>query len=459
MKPPLLIVDDDDDIRSQMKWGLKQDYEVLTAENRAGALEIFQQARPPVLLLDLGLPPHPRSPEEGFATLVELLSLDALAKVIVISGQSERANALQAVGQGAYDFLSKPVDIEELKLILKRAYHVAQLEREYRQLQQRLGGDTFEGILGDSPPMQEVFAFVRKVATADVPVLILGESGTGKEMVAQAVHQQSARKEGPFIAINCGAIPENLLESELFGHEKGSFTGAHAQRRGRIELSDGGTLFLDEVGELPLSLQVKLLRFLQEQCIERVGGRVTIQVNTRVIAATNADLKRAMAEGRFREDLYYRLAVVVVTLPPLRDRPTDLPLLAKTFLQRFGAQNNKASLEFSAKALRAIQRHAWPGNVRELENRVKRAVIMTEGRRVTPVDLELADEGEAGAFHTLKEAREAAEREVIEQALKRHGGKISRAADELGISRPTLYELLDKLGMDKAGVDKGELQS
>src|SRR5256886_1332736 len=322
-------------------------------------------------------------------------------------------------------------------------------------MQQRLSDDSFEGMLGSSPSRQEVFGAIRKVATTNVPVLILGESGTGKERAALAIHRRSARKDGSFVAINCGAIPENLLESELFGHEKGAFTGAHVQRPGRIETASGGTLFLDEIGELPLPLQVKLLRFLQEQCIERVGGRAKTPVDARVVAATNVDLKKAMMEGRFREDLYYRLAVVVVRLPALRERPGDVPVLAKALLRKFAAQNGRTAAEFSHKALRALQQHSWPGNVRELENRIKRAVIMADSRSVTPPDLELSDSSE-GAFRSLKEAREAVEREVIQQALERHGGKISRAAEELGISRPTLYELMEKLAMAKPNVEKKE---
>jgi two-component system NtrC family response regulator len=308
-------------------------------------------------------------------------------------------------------------------------------------------------MLGSSPSMQEVFASIRKVATTEASVLILGESGTGKEMVAQAIHRCSARKAGPFVPINCGAIPENLLESELFGHEKGSFTGAHMQRKGRIELAEGGTLFLDEIGELPPLLQVKLLRFLQEQTIERVGGRTSLPINTRVLAATNADLKQAMAEGGFREDLYYRLAVISLRLAPLRERPADVAVLAQAFLQKFGAQNKRENLRFQPQALHAMQKHRWPGNVRELENRVKRAVIMAEGRRVTAADLELADALAGGPPVTLRDARETAEREVVQQALTRHGGKIAPAAADLGISRPTLYELMEKLGLkrDNAG--------
>ena len=314
---------------------------------------------------------------------------------------------------------------------------------------------SFEDMLGTSPAMQEVFGVIRKVATTNAPVLILGESGTGKEMVAQAIHRRSGRSAGPFIPINCGAIPEALLESELFGHEKGAFTGAHAQRMGRIEMAHAGTLFLDEIGELPLALQVKLLRFLQEQTLERVGGRREIQVDTRVIAATNADLTRALREGTYREDLYYRLAVVVVKLPPLRERANDILLLAQSFLQKYAAEMKRSALRFGPEALRALEQHAWPGNVRELENRVKRAVIMAEGNQVSSADLELASPG-GPASRTLKEAREALERDMIQQALRRNRGKISPAAAELGISRPTFYELMIKLGVVKEGTVKEE---
>jgi two-component system NtrC family response regulator len=309
-------------------------------------------------------------------------------------------------------------------------------------------------MLGASAEMQTVFTAIRKVATTDAPVLILGESGTGKEMAAQAIHRRSRRKDGPFVAINCGAIPANLLESELFGHEKGTFTGAHAQRIGRIETAAGGTLFLDEIGELPLALQVKLLRFLQEQQIERVGGRKPIDVDARIITATNIDLAKAVKEGTFREDCYYRIAVVVMKLPPLRGRPGDVLLLAQSFLQRFAREAKKEKLKFDARAATAVQQYAWPGNVRELENRVRRAVIMSEGAKVTAADLELADLVDAPPLRTLREAREAVEREVVQQALQRHGGKISRAAEALGISRPTLYELLEKLGMGRGAEEK-----
>lgn len=448
-KPKLLIVDDDEEIRTQMKWALATDYTVALAGDRASAMEQFRSMRPAVVLLDLGLPPNPANPEEGLAILSELLTVDRSTKVVIVSGQGEKGPAMRAIGAGAYDFVGKPVDMDELKLLLKRCFHLAQLEREYQQMQQQMRGDSFEGLLGTGTRMQSVFDSIRKVATTDAPVLILGESGTGKEMTARAIHQRSPRKDGPFVAINCSAIPESLIESELFGHEKGSFTGAHAQRKGRIEHSSGGTLFLDEIGEVPLPIQVKLLRFLQEQCIERVGGRQEIAVDTRVIAATNADLKKGMVSGSFREDLFYRLAVVQIILPAVRDRDDDISLLAQSFLQRFATESGKSGLTFSPDALRAIRQHSWPGNVRELQNRVKRAVIMGESKRLSPADLELELVGGTAQGITLKEARERLERDLIGQALRKHSGKITAAAIELGVSRPTLYELIDKLGIAK----------
>ena len=447
MNPKLLIVDDDEEIRTQMKWALAKDYEVLQAEDRPTAIDKFRSDHPAVVLLDLGLPPHPGNPEEGLATLSDLLAVDRSAKIIIVTGQGEKEVALRAVGAGAYDFLTKPVEMDEVKFLLKRCFHIAQLEKEFREMQQLLQGDGFEGMLGSSAAVRTVFESIRKVATTDAPVLILGESGTGKEMAARAIHQRSPRKNGPFVAINCSAIPETLLESELFGHEKGAFTGAHAQRKGRIETATGGTLFLDEIGEIPLPLQVKLLRFLQEQCIERVGVRQEIQIDARVVAATNADLKKGMAGGTFREDLFYRLSVIQIVLPPLRERESDIRLLAQFFLQRFATQNNKSGLTFDADALRALNRHAWPGNIRELENCVKRAVIMAEGKRLTAQDLELAAVNVEATFTTLKDARENVEREMVQQALRKNSGKITAAASELGISRPTLYELMEKLGI------------
>jgi two-component system, NtrC family, response regulator len=444
MNSRLLIVEDDEEIRTQMKWALGKDYEILPVENRASAVETFRSSRPAVVLLDLGLPPKPGSPEEGLAALSEILALDRLAKVIIVTGQGEKEVALQAVGAGAYDFLCKPIDMDELKLVLRRCFHVAGLEREYRAMRELLQGDSFEGMLGNSRPMQAVFSAIRKVATTDVPVLILGESGTGKEMVARAIHQRSNRKDGPFVPINCSAIPETLLESELFGHEKGAFTGAHIQRKGRIECAAGGTLFLDEIGEIPTQLQVKLLRFLQEQRIARIGGRDEFRVDTRVVTATNADLKKSMAAGTFREDLFYRLSVVQIPMPPLRERENDISLLAQAFLNRFAAQLPKKGLAFDRDAIRSINAHQWPGNVRELENSVRRAVIMAEGKHLTAKDLGLTS-AVTGNIATLKSAREALEREFIQRALRKHAGKITAAATDLGVSRPTLYELMDKL--------------
>jgi two-component system NtrC family response regulator len=451
MKPKVLIVDDDEAIRTQMKWALSQDYDVHFAEDRREALEAFNANSPVVTLLDLGLPPHPNQCDEGLAALSDLIAVDTTAKVIVISGQSEKQNALQAVGAGAYDFLCKPVEMVELRLLLRRCIHVVELEKEYRELQQSQLPDVFEDMLGTSPQMQAAFTLIRKVAGADAPVLLLGESGTGKEMAAAAIHRRSTRKGGPFVAINCNAIPESLLESELFGHEKGAFTGAHIQRKGMIETASGGTLFLDEIGELPPAIQVKLLRFLQEQRLQRVGGRQEIQIDTRLVAATNADLKQMIDTGKFREDLYFRLAVVTIRLLPLRDRGEDVVLLAREFLQGHAAQTGRTKLVFAPDAVRAITRYSWPGNVRELQNRVKRAVIMTSGARVTSKDLELegVQDVASSSVSTLRQARENVERQMIQQALKRNSGRITSAAAELGISRPTLYELMEKLRITK----------
>ena len=394
------------------------------------------------------------------ATLAALLTLDRSAKVIIISGQSDRDNAVRAIGAGAYDFLSKPMDVEQLRLLLQRCVFVSELERDYRQLQDEERPGMFEGILGSHPKMEEVFKIVGKVAKATAPVLILGESGTGKEMIANAIHRRSSFKNKPFIAINCNAIPENLIESELFGYEKGSFTGANTQKIGLIETAAGGTLFLDEIGDLPSPVQVKMLRFLQEKRIQRVGGRQEIEVDVRVLAATHVDLTKAIEQGRFREDLYFRLAVVTCKLPPLRERGDDVVLLAQDFLKRFGKQNGRENLSFEPQALKAIARYPWPGNVRELQNRIQRAVIMADSRRICCEDLEI--ENSTGSRETgppstadlsqgggLKEARETLERELVSQALERNYRNVSAAAKELGVSRPTFYELMNKLGISK----------
>jgi len=445
----ILIVDDDEQIRKQIKWALSDDFSVFSAGDRSTALEIFREEQIPVVLLDLGLPPHPRDAVEGLQALDEMIELDPLAKIIIVSGNSERQNALAAIDKGAHDIFPKPVDLDELKVVLHRVYRRLELEKESieeRTLAQRV---SFEEIIGTSPQMQEVFATVRKVAGTDIPVLITGESGTGKELIANAIHNLSERKGGPFIAINCGAIPETLLESELFGHEKGSFTGATTQRKGKLEYAHGGTLFLDEIGDLLPELQVKMLRFLQEKVIERIGGRQPIPVNIRVIAATNQNLDDEVKANRFREDLYFRLAVVKVSLPPLRERENDVVQLAEHLVLAFSKELKRPPKKFSKQAIEAIRRHDWPGNVRELQNRVKRALVLTDGPTIGPAALELQEaNGSAGApAATLKEAREALERELLSNSLRDNNGNISKTAKALGISRPTLYDLMARYGL------------
>jgi two-component system NtrC family response regulator len=448
-KAKLLIVEDEEAIRGQMRWALGDDYEVLLAVDRMSALEKVKTDLPPLILLDLGLPPSPRGGEEGLRALVEILAFDRGAKVIILTGNQDRENALNAIGQGAFDYFLKPADIEELKTVLKRALHIASLEKESVGKDDHPGVPVFDEIIGESPSMKSVFELVRKVSATDVSVLIQGESGTGKELIARAIHRTGKRKNASFVPINCGAIPENLLESELFGYEKGAFTGADAQKRGRIEYADGGTLFLDEIGELPLALQVKLLRFLQEHKVERVGGRETIPVDVRVIAATNKDLKEEIGENRFREDLYYRLGVVTITIPPLHERTGDAVLLAKSFLQAFSANYRKAIKGFRADALDAIASYDWPGNVRELENRVKRAVVMCEGKFVVPGDLELDASRDSAVPKSLRKIREETEKHYVKKALEKHDGNISRAARELGVSRPTFHDLMRKYHLSR----------
>ena len=448
-KQKLLIIDDDEDLRTQMKWALAADYDVYLAEDRQSALDIINKEQPAVITLDLGLPPNPAGVEEGFAILDYILDKYNHTKVIIITGRSEKEHALRAVEKGAYDFFYKPIQLDELKVVLKRAFHVSQLEQEQREMRHRLSGDTFEGMIGTSSKMQDVFSAIRKVATTDAPVLIRGESGTGKELVARAIHRLSIYESKPFIPINCSAIPENLIESELFGHEKGTFTGATAQRKGRFEMAEGGTLFLDEIGDLPLAIQVKLLRFLQEKTIERVGGREQIEVNARVLAATNRDLEEAMKNATFRDDLFYRLSVINISLPALREREADVLLLAKTFLDRYASEVRKKSKRFSGQAIEAIERYSWPGNVRELENRIKRAVIMSDSKNITPEDLEMEIAVGKKEIVALKDAREILEKDLILKALARNENKLAKAAADLGVSRPTLYDLMEKLGISK----------
>jgi two-component system NtrC family response regulator len=444
----LLIVEDDGEIREQMKWALCSEYRVFEAEDRVAALSVQQSAGAPLVTLDLGLPPNQDGVSEGLQALEELLAQDPTTKIIVITGKSDRKTALEAVEHGAYDYIQKPVELDELKIILRRALHLAGLERENRRLHEQAAGVGFEDIIGVCPAMLQVFETVRRVAGSDLPVLISGESGTGKELVARAIHRGSHRREGSFVAINCGAIPETLLEGELFGHEKGAFTGAHAQRKGRMEAAQGGTLFLDEIGELPLLLQVKLLRFLQDQRLVRLGGSQEIEVDARVIAATNADLKAAMTNGRFRDDLYYRLAVVTIAVPALRDRGDDILVLARAFLQQYARANKSRVTGFTRQAVTALQNYHWPGNVRELENYIKRAVLMADGTKLTPEDLQLTGHGHVEGT-TLRAAREALEREMLTKVLARYQGNVTKAARALGISRPTIHELLVKYGIQR----------
>lgn len=446
--PKILVVDDDEQIRKQIQWALKDEFTVFSAGDRPSALEIYKKEDIPVVLLDLGLPPRPREASEGLQALDEFIGLNPLTKVIIVSGNAERANALAAIDKGAHDIFPKPVDLDELKVVLRRVYKRIQLETESIEVRSLGRRVSFEEIIGSSPPMKEIFATVSKVAATDIPVLITGESGTGKELIANAIHKRSARKDGPFVAINCGAIPDTLIESELFGHEKGSFTGATTQRRGRFEYANGGTLFLDEIADLAPELQVKILRFLQEKVIERIGGRTLIPIDSRVIAATNQNLEEAVKANRFREDLYFRLAVVKIALPPLRDRDSDVIELAQHLVQAFSKELKKPPKKFSREALEAMRRHGWPGNVRELQNRVKRALVLADGPVIGPSELELeTPEGDLPPASTLKEAREALEREILINALHENDGNVSKTAKALGISRPTLYDLMSRHGL------------
>ncbi len=439
--PILLIVEDDEGLQRQLKWAY-EGYEVVLAADRAAALEAVRLHEPAVVTLDLGLPPDPDGTTEGFQTLSEILRLKPDTKVIVASGHGARESALKAIGMGAYDFYRKPVDIDELGLIVARAFHVHDIEAENRRLEQSGGGQVLGSIISAAPEMMKVAKTIERVASANVSVMLLGASGTGKELLARAVHEKGGRK-GEFIAINCAAIPETLLEAELFGYERGAFTGAVKSNVGKVEMAQGGTLFLDEVGDIPLPLQVKLLRFLQERVIERIGGRQPIAVDTRIVCATHQDLEAMITDGRFREDLYYRLAEIVVKIPTLGERPGDAVLLARHFVNRFGKDLNTKVQSLSADACAAIDGYPWPGNVRELENRIKRAVIMADGKSVTADDLDLPGRTEDGELAiNLRAAREGADRRAIRQALSRTENNISGAAKLLGISRPTLYDLI-----------------
>jgi len=445
-RPKLLIVEDDIGLQKQLKWCFDE-HEVLIASTRNEAVTMLRRFEPPVVLQDLGLPPDAEGVAEGMQTLREILALSPQTKVIVVTGNNDRDNAVRAVSLGAYDFYQKPVDTEVLKLIVSRAFHMHALEEQNRQLRQAQSAMPTEGLIATDDAMQRVLRMVEKVARADVSVLILGESGTGKELIARAVHAQSGRTDGKFVAINCAAIPEQLLESELFGHERGAFTGAVKQTLGKVEVANGGTLFLDEIGDMPMPLQAKLLRFLQNKVIERVGGRQEISVNVRVVCATNKDLQQLIADQQFRQDLYFRIGEVTITVPPLRERRGGATVLAHAMLRKFTGVQGRPKRGFSEQALAALEAYSWPGNVRELENKVKTAMIMAEGTIITPEDLGLKEATTSELLFNLKEVRTRAERQAIQQALTITDGNISRTAELLGVSRPTLYDLMEKYGM------------
>ncbi|PTM45350.1 two-component system NtrC family response regulator [Sphingomonas aerolata] len=442
-RPVLLIVEDDLGLQRQLRWAY-EGYEIVVASDRVTAIEAIRAHEPAVVTLDLGLPPDPDGVAEGFATLREILALKPDTKVIIASGHGARESALLAIAEGAWDFYAKPIDIDVLGMIVARAFHVHRLEAENRRLAARVAasGTGFGGVIAASPEMALVTRTLERVAPANVAVMLLGASGTGKEVLARGVHDASPRARGRFVAINCAAIPETLLESELFGHEKGAFTGAIKTTEGKIEQAAGGTLFLDEIGDVPLTLQVKLLRFLQERVIERVGGRKAIPVDTRIVCATHQDVDAMVAAGRFREDLYYRLAEIVVRIPSLAERSGDAALLARHFLPKYAKTMNAGVTGLAPDARAAIDGWSWPGNVRELENRIKRAVIMADGKLITAADLDLGGTADTADGLNLRAAREVADRKAIRRALSRAGGNISSASRLLGISRPTLYDLL-----------------
>jgi len=443
-KPKLLIVEDDPGLQKQLKWCF-DDYEVIAATDRAAAIAAVRRHEPPVVLQDLGLPPDAEGVSEGFAALLEIQKLAPQTKVIVVTGQLDKQNAVRAVGMGAYDFYQKPVDTDVLRLLVQRAFQIHDLEAQNRALLQRQGDMPLEGVIAIGESMVKACRLVEKVAPTSATVLLLGESGTGKELLARAVHALSPRAGKPFVAINCAAIPDNLLESELFGYEKGAFTGAVKQTQGKFEQADGGTLFLDEIGDMPLALQAKLLRFLQDRVVERIGGRKLIPVDVRIVCATNKDLAEIIKTGGFREDLFYRISEVVVRIPPLRERGGDAVVIAQAVLERRAREHGRPVRGFTPEALKAIEAYPWPGNIRELENRVNGAVIMSEGKYLSVEDLGLPGDGGADlTWLNLRVARQRAENEAIRRALSITGFNLSRTADLLGITRPTLYDLLQK---------------
>lgn len=442
----LLIVEDDIGIQNQLKWSLDE-YHVTMADNHDDAVAAVRASEPAIVLLDLGLPPDPGGATEGLRSLRSILDIAPKTKVIIITGNDDRAHAVEAVGCGAYDFYNKPINAEALAQVVRRAERLYKLEAENARLQRVNAPSSLGGIIAVCEPMAKVCRDIEKIAPMNIAALLLGESGTGKELLARAIHELSPRAERELVAINCAAIPENLLESELFGYEKGAFTGAAKQTRGKLEYAHGGTLFLDEIGDLPLSLQGKLLRFLQEKTLERVGGRTSISVDTRIVCATHKNIKQMIEEKTFREDLYYRLAEVTINIPALRDRQSDAQIIAKFFLGKFAAEMGKPTLRFSDTALQAISTYTWPGNIRELENKVKRATVMCDGKMVSNDDLDLSEEAENAMVLNLKQVRDKAERTAVLNAIAQSQGNISKAAKLLGISRPTLYDVVKKHGI------------
>jgi len=442
---PLLIVEDDPALQKQLKWAFN-DYEPVLAQDRASALAQLRRYEPAVVMMDLGLPPQPDDPIEGYRLLQEILAAAPDTKIIVLTGQSDRSNALQAIALGAYDFYEKPFEPEMLRLTIERAYRLYELQLENRRLLEHSAGSALSGIITRDPEMLRLCRITEKVAATDATVLLLGESGTGKELFARALHDRSSRRSERFVAINCAAIPETLLESELFGYEKGAFTGAAKQTPGKVETADRGTLFLDEIGDLPAALQAKLLRFLQQRVIERIGGREEIAVDVRIVCATNQNLKDLIANSRFREDLYYRLAEIVLEIPPLRVRHGDAGLLAHAFMRRFAAAQRRGAMTLLPETIDALEAHAWPGNIRELENVIKRAVIMAESSAIRVPDLGLDSAREAEALN-IRQVRDEAERLAVVRALGRVDGNLSKAAELLGVSRPTLYDLMNRFGL------------
>ncbi|MCL2657352.1 MAG: PEP-CTERM-box response regulator transcription factor [Betaproteobacteria bacterium] len=447
-KRTLLVVEDDPALQKQMRWAFDA-YEVVTAEDRESAIIQLRRHEPAVVTMDLGLPPLPDDTAEGFALLDEILSLAPDTKVIVLTGQHDRENAVRAVGAGAYDFFAKPFEPDLLLLTIDRAYRLYDLQMENRKLQMQHARGPLSGVITRDAGMLRILRTIEKVASANVTVMLLGESGTGKEILAKGLHEASPRRNERFVAINCAAIPENLLESELFGYERGAFTGAVKQTPGKFELAHKGTLFLDEIGDLPIALQAKLLRFLQERLVERIGGREGIPVDVRVVCATHQDLRAQISNGKFREDLFYRLAEIVIDIPPLRARDGDASLLAHAFVQRFAADNRRGALGLTEEAAAAISAHQWPGNVRELENCIKRAVIMADSGRISADDLGLSAPDEDFAALNLRQVRDEAERAAVVRVLARVNGNIARAAEVLGVSRPTLYDLMNRFGLKK----------